>query len=494
MELIQALEVGEVRFDETVDVIVAGLGVAGTSAVVAARQTGADVLAIERSAGGPGGTSAHSGGLIYLGGGTPLQSACGFQDSPENMATFLRAALGPGVDDQRVDVYCEGSPEHFDWLVSIGVPFRAAFCDEPNRESADDAGLLFSGGEDAYPFDEIAVPAPRGHKPQFVDSAGGFLMDRLGAAVSTSGARVVADAQAEALVVDGADVVGLLVRTDEGSRAIRARGGVILATGGFIHNEAMVAEHCPLAHVPEAAWRIGTPNDDGRGIRIGAGAGAVPTRLDAFECALPLGPPHRLARGILVNRQGERFINEDAYTGRIGFHALRDQDGVVYMITDDVIHEPNLIGLRVGHAAATPEELAADIDLPPDALARTVREYHEAAARGEDPAFHKRAPYLQPIGLPPASGIGAIDLRVDHGAIYATFTLGGLITDPEGAALNSAGRRIPGLYAAGRTAASLAAHHYASGISLGDGSFFGRRAGRHAAAQARAQRSPPSLG
>ena len=267
---------------------------------------------------------------------------------------------------------------------------------------------------------------------------------------------------------------------------------MILATGGFIHNEAMVAEYCPLAHVPDPAWRIGTPTDDGRGIRMGVGAGAATTRLDTFECALPLGPPHRLARGILVNRHGERFINEDAYTGRIGFHALRDHDGFVYMITDDVIHEPNLIGLRVGYAAATPEELAADLGVPPDALARTVREYNEAAARGEDPAFHKRAPFLQPIGVPPASGIGAIDLRVDHGAIYATFTLGGLVTDPDGAALDGAGRRIPGLYAVGRTAASLAAHHYASGISLGDGSFFGRRAGRHAAAQARAERS--SLG
>jgi 3-oxo-5alpha-steroid 4-dehydrogenase len=154
------------------------------------------------------------------------------------------------------------------------------------------------------------------------------------------------------------------------------------------------------------------------------------------------------------------------------------------MITDDVIHEPNLVGLRVGYAAATPQELAADLGVPPDALARTVRDYNEAAARGDDPAFHKRAPYLQPIGVPPASGIGAIDLRVDHGAIYATFTLGGLTTDPDGAALDRLGHRISGLYAVGRTAASLAAHHHASGISLGDGTFFGRRAGRRAAAQA----------
>src|SRR5450631_2574645 len=117
MELIPALDASRVRFDETVDVVVVGLGVAGASAVVGARQAGADVLAVERS-GGPGGTSAQSGGLIYLGGGTALQSACGVEDSPENMAAFLRAALGPGVDDDRVDAYCQGSPEQFDWLVS----------------------------------------------------------------------------------------------------------------------------------------------------------------------------------------------------------------------------------------------------------------------------------------------------------------------------------------------------------------------------------------
>ena len=328
-EPIPVLDVGEVRFDDTVDVLVVGLGAAGASAVLGARQAGAEVLAVERGA-GPGGTSALSGGLIYLGGGTALQSACGFQDSPENMAAFLRAALGPGVDDDRVDAYCEGSPDHFDWLVSVGVPFRASFCDEPNRESADDAGLLFSGGEDAYPFDELAVPGRADTSRSGSTPPAASSWQRLGAAVSTSGARVVADARAEALVVDGGDVVGVVVRTDDGPRAVRARGGVVLAAGGFIHNEAMVAEHCPLAHVPDPAWRIGTPNDDGRGIRMGMGAGAATTRLDSFECALPLGPPHRLARGSSSTATAERFINEDTYTGRIGLHALRDHDGFVY--------------------------------------------------------------------------------------------------------------------------------------------------------------------
>ena len=116
MDSIPAHEVSDIRFDETVDVVVAGLGVAGSSAVVAASQAGADVLAVERAT-TSGGTSANSGGLIYLGGGTALQKACGYQDSPDNMAAFLLAALGPDVDGDRVDSYCQGSPDHYDWLV-----------------------------------------------------------------------------------------------------------------------------------------------------------------------------------------------------------------------------------------------------------------------------------------------------------------------------------------------------------------------------------------
>jgi 3-oxo-5alpha-steroid 4-dehydrogenase len=478
---LEPLDARDVRFDTETDVVVVGLGIAGCGATLGAAESEVEVIAFDRGA-GPGGTSANSGGLIYLGGGTAIQTACGFEDSPEEMAAFLHAALGPGGDRDRIDAYCENSVAHFDWLVANGVPFRAAFCDEPNRESADDSGLLFSGGEDSYPFDEIARAVPRGHKPRWVDSAGAFLMRCMGDAVARSGARVLSDSRVDRLVVDDdGRVVGVEASISDGTLLVRARNGVVLAAGGFINNAAMVADLCPAAHRPNEAWRVGTPTDDGRGIRLGLGVGAATRRLDAFECALPLGPPHRLARGILVNANGERFVNEDTYTGRIGLRALTEHDGQVFMITDDVIHEPNIIGLRIAYAASTPEELAEDLGLPPDRFAQTVTEYNDFASRGEDPMFHKRAPFLRPIGVAPASGIGAIDLRVDQDAIYATFTLGGLATDTHARVLDSSGDPMPGLYAAGRTSASLAACNYASGISLGDGSFFGRRAGRHAA-------------
>src|SRR5262245_57156822 len=184
---IEPARASEVAFEREAGVVVVGLGAGGASAAIAAADAGASVVGLERQS-AAGGTSAMSGGLLYLGGGTPLQEACGFRDSAENMERFLAAALGPGVDGERLHAYCTESVAHFRWLADHGVPFRASFCDEPNRESEDDSGLLFSGGEDSHPFDEIAEPVPRGHKPQFIDSSGGFLMKCLGSALDRTAA------------------------------------------------------------------------------------------------------------------------------------------------------------------------------------------------------------------------------------------------------------------------------------------------------------------
>jgi 3-oxo-5alpha-steroid 4-dehydrogenase len=470
-----------VAFADEADVIVVGLGCAGASAAIEAAERGLDVVAIERQ-GAPGGTSAMSGGLIYLGGGTPVQRECGFDDDSANMFAFLQAATAPhGAADPtarpdlaRLRLYCEESVSHFHWLRDHGVPFRSAFCDEPNRESADDSGLVFSGGEDSRPFCDIVRPVPRGHKPQFPDRAGSFLMRCLTHSVATTPTRTTVDARADRLVVDSDGVVvGVAVRHDNETHYVRARRGVVLATGGFAYNDAMLAANCPEALHPDSAWRIGTDADDGRGIRLGLGAGGAPLRLDTFECALPLGPPHRLCRAILVDRAGRRFVNEDTYTGRIGWKALMEHAGDVFMVLDEAIYERNLLGLRFSYAAETAEELARDLGVPEDQFAATIAHYNEHAARGEDPEFGKLPPFVQPL-VPP---LGAIDLGVDRGAIYATFTLGGLHTDVDARVLAPDGAPVPGLFAVGRASASLAAGGYVSGISLGDGTFFGRRAG-----------------
>ena len=94
-------------WDYEADVVIAGYGIAGAAAAVEAASVGADVLVLERT-GGWGGAAAMAGGFIYLGGGTPLQKACGFDDSVDNMAAFLNVAMGPGADTNRVADYCAG--------------------------------------------------------------------------------------------------------------------------------------------------------------------------------------------------------------------------------------------------------------------------------------------------------------------------------------------------------------------------------------------------
>src|SRR5215470_17133240 len=91
----------ELRFDETVDVLVVGLGAAGAAAALEASAAGAETLVLERAAAG-GGTSAMSGGVLYLGGGTALQKACGFEDSCEAMYAYLMASCGESPDEAKV--------------------------------------------------------------------------------------------------------------------------------------------------------------------------------------------------------------------------------------------------------------------------------------------------------------------------------------------------------------------------------------------------------
>ena len=463
------------HWDDEADVVIAGLGCAGACAALEARAAGAEVLVLERETLG-GGTSALSGGLVYLGGGTPVQKQCGFEDSPEAMFQYLMAACGPGPDAAKIALFCERSVEHFHWLVAQGVPFKASFYPEGGTEPPTDDGLIFSGSEAAHPFAALARPAPRGHHPQKEGAAGGFLMQKLLAALAASGARVAAGAPNVSLVLaaDGR-VVGAVARTLTGELAVRAKRGVVLATGGFIHDDAMLARHAPW--LLRCKVRIGCPGDDGSGIRLGLAAGAEAVRLDAASISLPYYPPKQLKQGLLVNREGQRFINEDAYYGRAGEFALLRHDGQAWLIVDDAIYARPMGGMKLRAVGESIEELEAELGFTAGTLQATVGLYNRYATDRHDPVFHKASEYVSALARPP---FGAFDCTVEH-AIYAAFTLGGLRTRPTGAVLTPGGEEIPGLFAAGRTTSGVCAQGYSSGLSLADASFFGRLAGRTAA-------------
>ena len=455
-------------WDGEADVVVVGLGCAGACAAIEAAEDGADVVVLEAAAMG-GGTSAMSGGLIYLGGGTPIQTGCGYTDTAEDMERFLLAACGPDADAAKVHAYCQGSVEHYHWLVDHGVPFEPRFYPEPSREPPDDSGLVFSGGEDSWPFTDIAPAVPRGHHPKFPDAAGGFLMQRLIDALRATPAR---DRDRRTRRAPGhrrrawssASRPWSTVRRAR----IRARRGVVLCAGGFIFNHAIVEEHCAVAL--RCTFPIGTPFDDGRASRWAAGVGGAVVGLDRVEVGIPITPPRSLVRGIIVNGDGRRFMNEDTYAGRLGQEFLLRQDGEVYFVHDDSTFAVNIVGSKPSWVAETAAELEELIGLPGGSLQDTLDRYNEHARRGEDPEFHKATEWVTPLEPP----YGVVDMRVER-FVYAPFTLGGLVTDVDGAVLDDQGAPLPGCSPPGarprasRPAATSAASRSATARSSVDG-------------------------
>jgi succinate dehydrogenase/fumarate reductase flavoprotein subunit len=465
------------RWDHTADLVIVGSGAAGISAALEARRQGLDVIVLERFT-IPGGSSSLSGGVCYLGGGTPLQRALGFEDTEEEMLKYLLAASGPNGLRDKIEVYCAGSLEHFDWLVAQGVAYAQRYSDEKELSHAA-ASLYYCGSERVYPYNTIARPAPRGHVPAAENQTGGrALMQTLLGAAGRAGVAVRTGVVAERLVVENdGRVAGLRAQHGGTTVSLRAKRAVVLAAGGFIHNPEMLTRHAPELAACRPHW--GRAGDLGDGIRMGVAAGAGTLHMNQGFAVLPLYPPEHVLKGIVVNSHGQRFINEDVYYGALGHEVVYRQAGRAWLVVDASCDyaQPDF-RLIVAASGASVAELERRLGLPAAVLERTVEYYNRNAATGRDPLFNKDPKFVGVLEHPPFK---AYDLSVRE-AFITVHTLGGLQTDIDGRVIGAWGEPIPGLYAAGRTTAGLPTAPYASsGTSIGDGTFFGRRAARHAA-------------
>ncbi len=468
------------RWDRVHDVVVVGHGGAGACAAIEAARAGADTLVLERMGRG-GGTTALSTGVMYFGGGTPIQQACGFDDSVAEMTRHVRMAAGACADEEKVRAFCEQSLEHFAWITSLGVEFRESYVAEKTTHPFGDDCLFYSGNEEVYPFAQAALPAPRGHKPARAGEAGGYLMECLLHASVAAGAAVLSDCAALRLVQRAdARVAGVIAQHAGKELAIAARRGVILCAGGFILNEAMVAKHAP--ELLQCNWKAASPGDDGSGIRIGTGAGAAAVNMHEGLVLNAYYPPASHLSGVLVNAQGQRFINEDAYIGRTSDAMVYRCGGRAWLIVDDAIYARTQALHRIAAVEESFEALERALGMPEGELVHTLESYNRAATRGEDPLFHKASAHLRPLSAPP---FAALDCCTAN-SFFGVFTLGGLAIRASAEVLTPEGVVIPGLFAAGRNTAGLCleGRGYASGLSIGDATFFGRVAGRNAAALA----------
>jgi 3-oxo-5alpha-steroid 4-dehydrogenase len=481
------------QWDDVSDLVVVGLGAAGITAAIEARERGADVVLLDRFEGG--GATAISGGVFYAGGGTHIQQEAGVEDTVENMYRYLSMEVQDAVSDETLRNFCETSAVNVRWLTDRGVPFLPTLCPVKTSYPTNDYHLYYSGNETFPPYSEHAKPAQRGHRPDGGAFPGASIIEPLRQGLHQRLHRLETSV---AKVATG--LAGWLRRRCDGienrhsaPRRIRCKRGAVLCAGGFIFNREMVAEHVP-EFVP--GLPLGTAGDDGMGIRLGQSVGGKLEHMHRASAWRFLYPPNAFAEGVLINGKGERFANEFWYGAKIGEAMVEENHGVATLIIDEnlkkLAHEQSkpgklqwfqraaaLMNLYLNcKKAKDVDALAEMLDVPRDALQKTLDEYNAAAQGQRSDRFHKAGDSMHPFREGPYYAIDCSLGSKRH--LCAVMTLGGLAVDEEtGQVLSENGGVIPGLYAAGRNAVGICSRQYVSGLSIADCIYSGLRAARH---------------
>ena len=524
----------EPSWDAEADVVVVGFGAAGACAAIEAADAGAEVLVLDRFNGG--GATAISGGIVYAGGGTRHQRAAGVEDTPDQMRAYLRLETAGAVSEETLRSFCDGSVGMLSWLEGHGVPFEGSLAPYKTSYPTNKHYLYYSGNELSGPSRAVAVPAQRGHRAKGRGTSGKAVFGPLRRAVEQREVRVQRLTRAEDLVTDESGaVVGVACTTIEGAPAVvlrqyrwlagkvgklnlwyrpagkilsrrlerierrhgrrwtvRARRGVVLSSGGLAFNREMVREHAaPYAR----GLPLGTMGDDGSGIRLGQAVGGATKYLDRASAWRFFTPPSALAKGVLLGPNGERVCNEALYGAAVAEAVIHEHGGQAHLLVDQrILREARkqvpkqtlwfqrlqtITMFGSGRTeAATVRQVATKVGIDAAAAERTVAAYNEVVHCGADDPLGKPGDQCQELVEPPFSLID-ISVRSSVGFPCPTMTLGGLVVDEAtGQVLGEDGRRIAGLYAAGRTAAGICSNSYVSGLSLADCVYSGRRAGR----------------
>jgi 3-oxo-5alpha-steroid 4-dehydrogenase len=282
----------------------------------------------------------------------------------------------------------------------------------------------------------------------------------------------------------------------------RARKGVILAAGGFIFNKKRVDE-CNRAYLK--CLPLGTYADDGTGIALGESVGGVTSHMDKMSAWRFYVPPEALMQGVLVDKQGRRICSEDLYGGKQGDFIVSKAGGNAYLIIDSKTYKEAkshlgdqcagfqkltmipmvLVGRKKAPSLA---KLAQKVSISPEGLEATMKQYNEIAKKGEPDPLGKLQKRFVAQDTPPFYALDcslqSFSATFTKGGIpTAAITLGGLVVNEQtGQVKRADGSCIEGLYAAGRNAVGLCSNvYFASGTSIADCVFAGRRAGAHAA-------------
>lgn len=524
-------------WDDECDVMVVGVGMAGAAATLrSAEDRSLKIIAIDRAMGG--GASKLSGGVVYMGGGTQAQQESGIEDSPENMAKYLSFETGDIVRPDTLLRFAKASTQFQPWLERHGARFGGPFTND-KTSYPNDAALYFSGNEITPAGRALADPAPRGHRakpprggeptklsgayllPPLLDSidrqpnvtflrqtrASRLIVNSLGEIIGIEVMRIPPGFSAfchrffyqfgSNLVATVLQVAGKLHKAAvniETTRArplrIRVQKGVVLSTGGFTYNRAMMKKTAPdyLLSAP-----LGTIADDGSGIKLGMTVNAKTDKLEQVSAWKFLYPPASWTRSCSVGPDGNRLVSEEFYGARTGEAIFEKGRGKGWLILDaplqaevraEITQMKKMLFQKVQFNAILKDytvsanslaELADKIGVPAAEMEATLDNYNCDIEMGRPDPFGKAEKLRQPIKTGPfyATDIGA-SLKL---APIPALTMGGLVCDEDtGQVLDSDNKPIKGLFAAGRTAVGICSHYYVSGLSLADCVWSGWRA------------------
>jgi fumarate reductase flavoprotein subunit len=452
--------------DRIVDVVVVGSGIAGSMAALSAREAGAKVLLIEKRA-------------IF--GGTAKLSLGGFATAVVNAENNPQESLNDWKSWMK-----DGDSGYPDYDKFLSVAGQAGDTVDYLRS----LGLLIIGQ---------------------VSGGGDALMTKLEETVAAQDIEVLMNCEAREISLDNGVVSGIAAIHNHRPFSIKAKN-VILATGGFSRNPALVAQWAGTNPGLNYVVSLADAGSTGEGIlmaqRIGAAlynntftkiAGlqfsSALGKISAFVQPALMNPaPAPLSTQILVNNEAKRVMNEaiggsfgnvSSYNSGAAYAMIKDGRQPYYILYDSDNSFAGMINitaaLETGAAlqngevlkAGTIEDLAAAMDVPADILQDTVTAYNGFADSG-DAEFGKNNSYIKRIETPPFYAV----------KVYPNSygSMGGIITDSGGRVLDEAGNVIPRLYGVGEVSnRDFYNESYVGGASLALYSATGWTAGKAAA-------------
>lgn len=567
-------------FDHTTDVLVIGSGAGALTAAIRAHDEGASVLVIEKTD-MFGGTSAMSGGVLWLP-NSPLIADAGGQDSEKEAKGYMQSVINEPALADKIDAYVDSIPPFIEFMhaktqlrfkVLPSFPdmypdnpdFKMHRCHESQPFNAKVLGTdellklraqhpqTSLWGLIGWTCTESLVLQARGKGWLQVAASmvvryvldlpwrfkskrdrrlvlGGALIGALRLTMLDRKMPLWLNTAADELLMEDGRVIGVSARKDGQKIKIRANKAVILASGGFEKNNAMRQRY--LAQPTDAAWTAGSPGNTGEMIEAGEKLGAKLAFMDEGwwgpTITLPGEPQARmliieknLPGSILVNKVGERFVNESSsytkvYRGIMEANQPGKETVPAYLIFDanyrarypfgpmlPKTFQPDWAVSRVAKQeikkAGSIRELAEKLGIDASNLEQTVAKMNDYARTGKDLDFQRGdATYDQYYGdqdVKPNCCLGSIDSAPYYGVkVYPgeLGTKGGLMTDAQARVQSESGETILGLYAIGNCSASVMGTTYpASGATLGPAMVFGYVAGA-AAAQVEEQKASDS--